>query len=61
MTEPGDPQRELPAVVRQGARQIRELYLGLVREGFTEREALTIVGIAMSMGSGGGNQHPPGE
>ena len=38
-----DPARELPAVTREGARALRELYLGLVREGFTRSEAMELI------------------
>ena len=39
--------------MRAAARSLREMYLALLREGFSEREALQIIGLAMS------SQRPP--
>lgn len=38
-----DPWRELPAMTREGARSLRELYVALVREGFTSGEAIKLL------------------
>lgn len=39
-----DPNREPSAAIRGMARASREMYIALVREGFTAKEALTIIG-----------------
>lgn len=39
-----DPRREPPADLRMAARNLRDLYLSLQREGFTSQEALAVVG-----------------
>lgn len=44
---PLDPQREPSAQVREAAKQMREMFVALVREGFTEPQALTILGAAL--------------
>lgn len=45
---PVDPQREPSAVTRQAAKALREYYVALIREGFTETEALRIIGYMLS-------------
>lgn len=39
-----DPRREPRADLRVAARQVREMYLALCAEGFSEQQALVIVG-----------------
>jgi hypothetical protein len=43
-----DPDREPSAQLRNAARQLREYYVALVREGFTEAQALRIIGTILS-------------
>jgi len=38
-----EPQRELSAAMREGAKGIRELYLALIREGFSADEARAFI------------------
>lgn len=47
MSRPIDPQREPTAEMRSAARSMRELFVALVREGFTEIQALQIIGAAL--------------
>ena len=47
-----DPNREPSAESRTAARQLREYYVALVREGFTETEALRIIGMILAGQSG---------
>lgn len=37
------PTEEPNASMRQGAKMVRELFVALVQEGFTERQALSLV------------------
>lgn len=41
---PIDPNREPTAEIRTAARSMRELFVALVREGFSETQALQIIG-----------------
>ena len=50
-----DPSREPPADIRALARSLREMYLALRAEGFTETQALVIVGQVIA----GGSRKPP--
>ena len=46
--------REEPsASMRTAARTMRDLFVALLHEGFTERQALTIVGYAVAAGGKG--------
>jgi hypothetical protein len=45
---PIDEHREPAADMRTAARQLREYYVALVREGFTESEALRIIGMVLA-------------
>ena len=45
---PIDPQREPSAELRTAARALREYYVALIREGFTETETLRIIGYMLS-------------
>lgn len=51
--KPIDEGREPAADLRTSARQLREYYIALVREGFTESEALQIIGMVLSGLQGG--------
>lgn len=53
----GFPLEEPPAEVRVGAKALRQMYVGLVNEGFTREEAMQIVGYAMlgMLHQGGGS------
>jgi hypothetical protein len=52
---PDDPGRvEASADVRGGARQLRQVFVALRNEGFTEHQALVIIGQIMAA-----NQSPP--
>jgi hypothetical protein len=42
---------EPSADTRQAAHQVRELYVALLAEGFTPREALVIIGQVIASGS----------
>lgn len=54
MAEPRlDPNREPAADLRVAARQLRELFVSLVNEGFTEHQALRIVGQVLGGQRGG--------
>lgn len=44
MTNPIEPS----AAMRVGARAIRELYVALVAEGFTEQQALSLVALCLA-------------
>lgn len=43
---------EPSADIRKAAHQLREMYIALLLEGFTEPQALRIIGYAMSSGGG---------
>ncbi len=45
------PDREPSAAIRTLAKSLREIYLALIREGFTPPEALAIIGHAIQGGS----------
>lgn len=45
---------EPSADIRKAAHQLREMYIALLLEGFTEAQALRMIGYAMSGGSNGG-------
>jgi hypothetical protein len=47
---------EPAAGARQAAHAIREIYLALMQEGFTERQALVIVGQAIAAANQNGEQ-----
>lgn len=49
-----DPAREPSAELRTAARQLREYYVALVREGFSESQALRIIGAIISGQAGQG-------
>lgn len=51
-----DPNREPSAEVRAGARQLREYYVALVREGFTQEQALQIIATILAAQAGGGQK-----
>lgn len=51
---PRFPQEEPSADLRTAARAAREMYVALVHEGFTEDEALTILGHVIKGATGGG-------
>lgn len=44
---------EPSAEIRAAAHQLREMYVSLLMEGFTEEQSLRIVGYALSSGGGG--------
>ncbi len=44
---------EPPAELRQMAKMIRQVYLSLMQEDFTEKEALTIIGHILAANQGG--------
>lgn len=49
-----DPQAfEPPVDMRMAARQLRNLFIALLKEGFDERQALAIVGYAISANAKG--------
>jgi hypothetical protein len=52
-TDGPDPGREVRADLRAASREMRELYVSLVREGFTNAEALQIIGITLTAAIGG--------
>lgn len=55
MAEPRlDPNREPAADLRVAARQLRELFVALVNEGFTEAQALRIIGNVLDSQQGRG-------
>lgn len=43
------PPVEASAAVRQGAKELRGVYIALVNEGFTEEQALSIIGHILAM------------
>lgn len=45
------PEVEPSAEIRQLAKNLRQIYLALIREGFTPPEALAIIGHAVQGGS----------
>jgi hypothetical protein len=49
------PQEEPSAAMREAARAVRETFVALVNEGFTEQQALIIVGQILMMNPGGGD------
>ncbi len=51
---PIDEGREPSAELRTAARQLREYYVALIRDGFSETEALRIIGMILSGQSGKG-------
>lgn len=55
MTPPIDPNREPAAEIRTAARSMREMFVALVREGFTEAQALQIIGEVLKGVIGGKN------
>lgn len=42
--------RELPGEIRTAMAAVRNLFLGLVQEGFTESQALQILGVMRAAG-----------
>lgn len=50
------PSEEPSAVTRDGARAIREMFVALVQAGFTEKQALTIVGESLRASIGRGSE-----
>lgn len=38
---------------RQAAHELREIYVALIAEGFSEREAVAIIGHILAAGAGG--------
>jgi hypothetical protein len=61
MPQPNDrpfPNEEPRADVRKFARGMREIYVAMQQEGFTEGEAMQIVGITIAVGvvNGGSGQ-----
>lgn len=52
MTAPMEPSAEL----RSGANQLRQLYVALTNEGFTDQQALTIIGQMLAANGTGGKQ-----
>lgn len=48
-----DPGREVSADVRVAASACRQMYVSLVREGFTRREALYLTGLLLANSAGG--------
>jgi hypothetical protein len=47
-----DENREPTADMRAAARQLREYYVALIREGFTEMQAIRIIGMVIAGQSG---------
>ncbi len=57
MRDQTDPRaEEAPAEMREAARNLRGMYVALRAEGFTEEQAITIIGQVLSAGLGGGGQ-----
>lgn len=54
MTIPGKrfPDEEPAADLRQAASALRQMFVALVQEGFTEKQALIIVGQTLQAGGG---------
>lgn len=48
MPNPIDPEREPTADMRTAAVQMREVFVSLVREGFSEMQALQIIGYVVA-------------
>jgi hypothetical protein len=48
MADRVDPQREPSADIRVAARAMREIFTSLLNEGFTEDQALKIIGIMLA-------------
>lgn len=49
-----DPMREPSADIRQAASAIFQIFNALLLEGFTERQALVVVGQILASGQNGG-------
>lgn len=47
-----DPTKEPSAQIIEAVREMRHLYVALVREGFSEGQALVILGTILSKGQG---------
>lgn len=43
-----EPEREPSAAMREAARALREMFVALIREGFTDRQAERIIGMAIA-------------